>query len=102
MTIVFILLLASAILGAVTGLLFRGWALGLLSVLVAILSAVILRSFGFGFAGGVTVSVYCLIVSQFSYLVVTLLVFKDEDLSENDINGDPGGHREQDIRHENE
>jgi hypothetical protein len=38
-------------LGLATGLVFRVWAIALVSLLIAILSAVALRAQGFGFAG---------------------------------------------------
>jgi hypothetical protein len=67
-TVVFTLLITSAVLGLATGLLFPVWAVALVSALIAILSAVALRTYGFGFAEGVSVMVGCLVISQTAYL----------------------------------
>lgn len=93
-TIILTLLLASTILGLLTGLFYRIWAVGLLSVLIAILSALVLHFFGFRFLEGVAVSVLCLIVCQLAYWVASLRFLKGPDLSQDEIDGCPGDERE--------
>jgi hypothetical protein len=98
-TIVLTLLIASAALGLATGLVFRVWALALVSPLIAIVSAIFLRGHGFGFGGGVLVTIGCLAVSQIAYLVGTAATFRGtENLTQEEIDGDPGGRGEQDVR----
>ncbi|MDD1543455.1 hypothetical protein DAA51_36730 [Bradyrhizobium sp. WBAH10] len=100
-TIILTLLLASTILGLLTGLFYRIWAVGLLSVLIAILSALVLHFFGFRFLEGVAVSVLCLIVCQLAYWVASLRFLKGPDLSQDEIDGCPGDERDQDVEDEN-
>jgi hypothetical protein len=74
MTIVLVALAASALLGLVTGLAFRVWANLIVAPFIAFASAITLSSHGFGFSGGVLVTVACLFVSQAAYLVGVFLV----------------------------
>ena len=100
MTIVLILLIASAILGLATGLIFRVWALAWVSPLIAILSTVALHAYDFGFAGGVPIVVGCIVISQVAYLAGAFIVTRSdnaESLTLEEVNGRPDNHGEQDV-----
>jgi len=88
-------------LGLATGLLFRVWALGMVSLLVVVSSAIALR--GFGFAGGVSVMVGCLVVSQIAYVAGGLMVSRAdnaEQLTQDEVDGDPNSRGEQNVSDE--
>jgi hypothetical protein len=104
MTLAFILLVVSAILGLATGLVFRFWAMALVSLLIAIASAISLRAHGFGFAAGVSVMTGCLVVSQIAYVAgVFMMVRSDEaeNLTQVEVDGDPNSRGEQNVSDEN-
>jgi hypothetical protein len=104
MTLAFILLVVSAILGLATGLVFRFWAMALVSLLIAIASAISLRAHGFGFAAGVSVMIGCLVVSQIAYVAgVFMMVRSDEaeNLTQVEVDGDPNSRGEQNVSDEN-
>lgn len=101
-TIIFFLLLVSAILGAATGLFFRVWALMLFSPLIAILSATALRLYDFGFAAGVPIIIGCLVVSQLAYLAMTFYLHRGAFSIQDEPDGNPGEHGKQNVSDENE
>jgi hypothetical protein len=104
MTLAFILLVVSAILGLATGLVFRFWAMALVSLLIAIASAISLRAHGFGFAAGVSVMIGCLVVSQIAYVAgVFMMVRSDEaeNLTQVEVDGDPNSRGQQNVSDEN-
>ena len=99
-TIVFTLLITSAMLGLATGLVFRVWTIALVSLLIAILSAVALRAHGFGFAGGVSVMIGCLVISQIAYVAGSFIMSRSdnaESLTQEDVDGHPDHRGEQDV-----
>jgi hypothetical protein len=78
-----------------TGFVFRIWALVLIAPLLAIFSAIVLRSWEFGLVAGVTIIAACLAVCQLGYLAATYRLYA-RDLSAHDqIDGEPGEQREQ-------
>ncbi|MBR0714163.1 hypothetical protein [Bradyrhizobium liaoningense] len=102
MTVAVTLLLASLIAGLATGLLFRVWALLLVSPLIAVVSAIVLQTSGFEFFAGVSVIVGCLVVSQLAYMLATFHLHRWDLSAEDEIDGHPGGHRQKNIRGQNE
>jgi hypothetical protein len=99
-TIVFALLIASAVLGLATGLMFRVWAIALVSALLAIVSAVALHIYGFGFAGGVPVIIGCLVISQTAYLASASSLSRSdsaESSAQEEVDGHPNERGEQDV-----
>jgi uncharacterized membrane protein YkgB len=103
MTLVFTLLATSAMLGLATGLLFRVLALGMVSLLVVVSSAIALRAHGFGFAAGVSVMVGCLVVSQIAYAAGGFMVSRAdnaEKLTQDEVDGDPNSRGEQNVSDE--
>ena len=102
MTTVLLLLLASGIAGLGTGLIFRVWALLLVSPATAILAAVVLQTSGFGFWTGVPVVVGCLIVGQLAYLAAAFRLHPEELSVQDEIDGQPGKHGDRHISDQNE
>ncbi|MEY9181419.1 putative membrane protein YdbT with pleckstrin-like domain [Bradyrhizobium sp. USDA 326] len=102
MTAVLLLLLASAITGLATGLIFRVWTLLLVSPATAILAATVLQTSGFGFWAGIPIVVGCLIAGQLAYLAATFYLHSGELSMQDDIDGVPGKHGHPDIKNENE
>ncbi len=98
LTIALILMCASALVGAATGLVFKIWALILISPLVAVFSAIVLRACEFGMMAGVTIVAICLAVSQLAYLAATLLLHAQDISSHDEVDGEPGKIGEQKIR----
>jgi hypothetical protein len=87
------------LLGFATGRFFRVWALVPLSVLIAILSAISLQVRGFGFAGGVSITIGCLLISQLAYIATGLVMFgssRAEGLTQK-VDDDPDRSREHDV-----
>jgi hypothetical protein len=87
-------------LGLATGLVSRVWAIALVSLLIAILSAVAFRAQGFGFAGGASVMVGCLLISQIAYLAGAAIMSRSdnaESLTQDEVDGHPNNHGEQDV-----
>jgi uncharacterized membrane protein YkgB len=100
MTLAFILLATSAILGLATGLVFRVETMALISLLIAIASATSLRAHGFGFAAGVSVSIGCLVISQIAYVAFSLMMSRSdhaEDSTQEEADGDPNSRGEQNV-----
>jgi hypothetical protein len=103
-TVALALLLASALLGLATGRLFRVWALVPLSVLTAIASAISLQARGFEFAGGVSITIGCIVIGQIAYIFAGLVLFGphgDEDLTQ-EVDDGPYDRGEHDVRRQDE
>ena len=91
------LLVTSALLGFATGLVFRVWIIALVSLLIAIGSAILLRAADFGFAARVPVIIGCFVVSQFAYVAGAFMesrFYRAEDLAQDEVDGDPDRRRE--------
>src|SRR6185437_10001496 len=104
-TVALILVTASALLGLVTGLFFRVPVLVLLTVLIATISAIALRAYGFGFAGGVSITVGCLVICQITYIAASILISGSsgaEGLMHHEIDDDPDRSGKHDVRSEDE
>jgi hypothetical protein len=101
-TTALILLFASAIIGLVTGLFFRVWALLLVSPGTAIIAATVLQTSDFGFSTGIPIVIGCLIVGQFAYLAATFLLHKGQLSMQDEIDGPPGEHSHGGVGDENE
>ena len=71
---VWILLIASAILGLVIGLNYRIFVIALLAPVLAAVAAIALREFGFVAAAAITFA--CIIVNQIGYLAGAWLTFR--------------------------
>lgn len=100
MTIAFVLIVASALVGIATGFLFRIWALVVISPLIAVLSAIILRTYEFGMMAGVFVIVICLVVCQLAYLAAAHFLHARNVSAHDEVDGEPGEATEQKIRRE--
>ncbi|OPZ00986.1 hypothetical protein A5906_19775 [Bradyrhizobium sacchari] len=98
MTIAIVLIVASALVGIATGHVFRIWALVVISPLIAIVSAIVLRTYDFRLIGGVTVIAICLAVSQLAYLAASYLLHARQVSSHDEVDGEPGEIGEQKIR----
>lgn len=70
MDIALILLVASALIGAVAGLRFKVLVLVPIALLIALVSAAVLRMYGFGAGSGIVTIAACLVLSQTAYLLV--------------------------------
>jgi hypothetical protein len=92
------LMLASTLAGAATGFVFKIWALIPISLLIAVSSAIVLRSCEFGMMVGVTVVAICLAVCQLAYLAATYLLQARNISSHDEVDGVPGKIGEQKIR----
>ena len=100
MTIAFVLIVASALVGIATGYFFRIWALVVLSPIIAIFAAIILRAYGFEMMAGVAVVAICLAVSQLAYFATTYLRYARDISPHDEIDGEPGEIGEKKIRPE--
>jgi hypothetical protein len=98
LTIALLLMLASALVGMATGFVFKTWALVLISPLIAIFSAIVLRSCEFGLVAGVTVIAICLTVCQLAYLAATYLLYAREISFHDELDGEPDEQSEHKIR----
>jgi len=98
LTIALLLLLASALVGMATGFVFKIWALVLISPLIAIFSAIVLRADEFGLVAGVTVIAVCLAVCQLAYLAAAYLRHARDISSHDEVDGEPGETSEPKIR----
>jgi uncharacterized membrane protein YkgB len=104
-TVALVLLIASGLLGLATSLFFQVWALVPLSMLIAILAAISLQAHGFGFAGGVSITIGCLVISQIAYIAAGLVMFgsyRPKNLTQDEVDGDPDGRGEHDVPYEDE
>jgi len=94
------LLAASALIGTITGFRLKVFALVPIALLVAIVSAAVLRSHGFGSGSGIAIIVACLILNQAAYVFVQFFGLRSRasDLSLDDVtDGEPGHGREQAV-----
>lgn len=98
MTIAFVLIVASALVGAATGYVFKIWALVLISPLIAIFSAIVLRIYEFGMMAGITIIAICLAVCQLAYLAATYLLDGQNISSDDEVDGEPGEQSQRKIR----
>ncbi|MHC2622971.1 phosphoglycerol transferase MdoB-like AlkP superfamily enzyme [Bradyrhizobium huanghuaihaiense] len=98
MTIAIVLIVASALLGIATGRVFRIWALVMISPLIAIVSAIVLRVYDFGMVGGVTVIAICLAVAQLAYFATSYLLHARAVSPHDEVDGEPGEIGEKKIR----
>jgi hypothetical protein len=103
LTIALLLMLASALVGMAAGFVFKIWALVLISPLIAVFSAIVLRSCQFGLVAGVTVIAACLAVCQLAYLVAATYFLDGRDVSLHDeVDGEPDEKSERKIRRQHE
>ncbi|WP_256807384.1 hypothetical protein [Bradyrhizobium sp. Bra64] len=98
MTIAFVLIVASALVGMATGYFFRIWALVVISPLIAIFSAGVLKYNEYGLVVGVTIIAACLAVCQLAYLAMTYLLYGQDVSAHDEINGEPREQGERKIR----
>lgn len=98
MTIAFVLVVASALVGIATGYVFRIWALVVISPFIAIFSAIILRIYEFGMMAGVIVIAICLAVAQLAYFAASYLLHAPNVSAHDEVDGQPGQIGEQKIR----
>ncbi|MBR0950496.1 hypothetical protein [Bradyrhizobium canariense] len=98
MTIALVLIVASALVGIATGCVFRVWALVVISPLIAIFSAIILRAYEFGMMAGVLVIAGCLAVCQLAYFAAAYVLHTRHASSHDEIDGEPGQASKQKIR----
>ena len=97
MTIAFVLIVASALVGIATGYVFKIWALVVVSPLIAIFAAIILRVYEFGMLAGVTVIAGCLVICQLAYFAAAYVLHTRDASSHDEIDGEPGETSEQKI-----
>jgi hypothetical protein len=97
LTIAFVLMAASALVGIATGYVFKVWALVLISPSIAVFSAIILRTYEFGVMAGVTIIAICLVVCQLAYFATTYLRHTRAISSHDEVDGEPGEISEQKI-----
>lgn len=100
MTIAFVLIVASALVGIATGCVFKIWALVVISPLIAVFSAIILRAYEFGMMAGVIVIAICLAVCQLAYFAAAYVLHARHVSSQDEIDGEPGETGEQKIHRE--
>ncbi|MGY8636041.1 hypothetical protein RAD15_26570 [Bradyrhizobium sp. 14AA] len=97
MAIAFVLTVVSALVGIATGYVFRIWALVVISPLIAIFAAIILRAYDFGMMAGVTVIAICLAVCQLAYFAAAYVLHARGVSSHDEVDGEPGEIGEQKI-----
>jgi hypothetical protein len=107
MFVALLALVASALLGLATGLLFRVWANVLVAPIIAFGSASVLAADGFRFPAGMLITLACLVVSQAAYLAGTFLASRTDvtdALADDVLDDQPGEAREHGIgnKHEQE
>ncbi|MBB4372195.1 hypothetical protein GGD63_004999 [Bradyrhizobium sp. cir1] len=98
MTIAIVLIVASALVGIATGRVFRIWALVVISPLIAVVSAIVLRAYDFGMVGGVIVIAVCLVAAQLAYLAASYLLHARAVSPHDEVDGEPGEIGQQKIR----
>ena len=94
------LIAVSALIGAAASLRFKALALVPIALLIAFISAAVLRVSGFGAGGGIVVIIGCLMLNQATYILVQIvgLGYGDSNLSLDDVfDGVPGPGREQAV-----
>jgi len=95
MTVVFLLLALSALIGLGLGTSFRWPAIVASSVAIAVLSSAILQIQGFGTLPGIAIVVACLTVSQMGYLAAASL--RQDLLFQQQAHKEPSQSRKEDI-----
>lgn len=93
---VWIVVTASVLLGLATGMIFRMWMMGPVSLIVAIGSAIVLQLDGFGFVTGILTVTACLFISQAAYLLGATLMSRhamSKFLADDSIDRDPDDRR---------
>lgn len=100
MTIAFVLIVASALVGIATGYFFRIWALVVISPPIAVFSAMILRIYEFGMMAGVIVIAICLAVCQLAYFATAYFLVARNVSAHDEVDGQPGEPGEHKIRRE--
>ena len=101
-TTALVLLFASTLAGLTTGLLFRVWSLLLVSPATAVLAAIILQTYGFGFWTGIPVIIGCLTACQLAFLVSAFLRYNGSILAQDDSDGAPSHDGQHGIGDETE
>ncbi|UFX44688.1 hypothetical protein HAP47_0037930 [Bradyrhizobium sp. 41S5] len=81
---------------------FRVWTLMLLSPLIAVLAAIVLQSDGYAFATGAPITVACLAFNQIAYLTGAVLLPDHDGSMAEEVDGIPGGRRENKVHGQNE
>jgi hypothetical protein len=98
MDIALVLLAASALIGATAGLRLKAFALAPIALLIALVSAAVLRLHGFGPGSGIVIIIACLVLNQAAYILVQIFGSRASYLSLDDIaDGEPGPGREQAV-----
>ena len=101
MDIALVLLAASALIGAIAGLRLKVFALAPIALLIALVSAAVLRMHGFGPESGIVIIIACLVLNQAAYILVEIFGFRSSRasyLSLDDVaDGEPDPGREQAI-----
>ena len=72
----------------------------MISPLIAVFAAIILRVYDFGMMAGVTVIAVCLAVSQLAYFATTYLRYARDVSPHDEVDGEPSDESEQKIRRE--
>jgi hypothetical protein len=98
LAVALVLMVVSALVGTATGLVFRIWTLVLISPVITIFSAIVLRSFGFGLVAGVSIVAGCLAVCQLAFLAAGYLLHAQGISAHDEIDGQPGEDGQQKIR----
>jgi hypothetical protein len=91
-------MLGSAIIGLAIGLFFRVWAILLVSPLISIVATIVVRADGFDIFAGVPIVIGCLVIAQIAYMLAVLRLHKWGISVQDEPDGDPGEHRQQDVR----
>jgi hypothetical protein len=98
MGIVFVLLFTSALIGAAAGLRFKVFVLVPIAVLIAFVSAVVLRINDFGTATGIATIIGCLALNQAAYVIVQIFAPTAHLISDDIADGEPSPGREHTVR----
>lgn len=102
MTTALVLLFASTIAGLVAGPFFTVWSLLLVSPAIAVLAAIVLQTYGFGFWTGIPIIIGCLTACQLAFMVGAFQRHNGGILAQDDSDGAPGHDGQHGIGGENE
>jgi hypothetical protein len=99
-----LVIIASALLGLMIGLVFRIRVIALLTPFIALFAAIVLHAHRYGFVDGVMVVVGSLVASQAAYIAGAFLLSRTEGNGSTHEEPDhqPDGDGKRDIRQENE
>lgn len=100
MTVAFVLIVASALVGIAAGYAFRIWALVVISPPIAVFLAMILRIYEFGMMAGVIVIAVCLAACQLAYFAAAYFLDVRNVSAHDEVDGQPCEVSEQKIRRE--